>query len=228
MKANPNNTYLLCKSCRRSEARTLLCGKGCLNCRSCGLLCSTNPGRHLLSIQSSSSGRPVGAAMCHCWAKASFNWAQGDEKLLQLTLPFLSSCTSWPKPTPLSAAAGIEGSTRTLSLPLQLHLSQHQQCQGVPKKHQLINNSHRSNTLYIHYKSPQYRLSGQIPHYIRKSDHPHFVPAISCRTISCRPISCPSHFVPERPISSPSHFVPIPIRAIVSHFGPVPFHARPN
>lgn len=108
--------------------------------------------------------------MCHCWAKASFNWAQGDEKLLQLTLPFLSSCTSWPKPTPLSAAAcwkGIEGSTRTLSLPLQLHLSQHQQCQGVPKKHQLINNSHRSNTLYIHYKSPQYRLSGQIPHYIQ-------------------------------------------------------------
>lgn len=68
---------------------------------------------------SSNGGRPVGAAMCHCWAKASFNWAQGDEKLLQLTLPFLSSCTSWPKPTTLSAAAacwkGIEGSTRTLS-----------------------------------------------------------------------------------------------------------------
>ena len=108
---------------------------------------------------SSNGGRPVGAAMCHCWAKASFNWAQGDEKLLQLTLPFLSSCTSWPKPTPLSAAAcwkGIEGSTRTLSLPLQLHLSQHQQCQGVPKKHQLINNSHRSNTLFVVYhKSTQ-------------------------------------------------------------------------
>ena len=59
------------------------------------------------------------------------------------------------------------------------------------------------------------------------SNHPHFMPAISCRTISCRPISCPSQFMPDCAISCQSHFMPVPFHALVSHFMPVPFHAGP-
>ena len=58
-------------------------------------------------------------------------------------------------------------------------------------------------------------------------DHPHFMPAISCRTISCWPISCPSHFMPACPISCPSQIMSIPFHVRLSHFMSVPFHVGP-
>ena len=59
------------------------------------------------------------------------------------------------------------------------------------------------------------------------TDHPHFMPAISCRTISCWPISCPSQFMPACPISCSSQIMSFPFHARLSHFMSVPFHVGP-